>query len=172
MASTTQLPDRQPVDRQRSGSPGEVLAVTGASCIVFGGLVAAFTGPLGLADGSWLAAYLVLVCGVAQYAVGRVPPWIGAPAVSADRGWATVVCWNLGNAAVIGGTLAAAPVLVDAGATLLVIGLVLAWRAVRDVDPRQTRDRRWAGWVYRAMLLAMLTGTAVGTVLAHLRHGG
>jgi hypothetical protein len=47
--------------------PAEILIFVGASCVVLGGLVAAFTGPLQLTDGSWLAAYLVLVCGEAQY---------------------------------------------------------------------------------------------------------
>ena len=39
-------------------------------CVVAGGLVAAVTGPLRLEHGSWAAAYLVLVGGVAQGALG------------------------------------------------------------------------------------------------------
>jgi len=40
------------------------MTVGGAGCVIVGGLVAAVTGPSGLEQGSWLAAYSVLVCGV------------------------------------------------------------------------------------------------------------
>jgi hypothetical protein len=169
---TTAEEPEQPLDVRGRDRPAELLMIVGASCIVLGGLVAAFTGPLELTDGSWLAAYLVLVCGVAQYAIGRVPPRLGARAVSAGPTWAGVTCWNLGNLAVIGGTLSATPVLVDAGATLLALGLTVAWRAVRHVGPTMLRDRagQAATWAYRVMLLGLLAGTVIGMFLAHRRH--
>ncbi|MCE5292393.1 MAG: hypothetical protein LLG14_24605, partial [Nocardiaceae bacterium] len=50
----------------------DALVVLGMSQVILGGLVAAVTRPLALTHGSWLAAYLVLVGGVAQYTMGRV----------------------------------------------------------------------------------------------------
>lgn len=41
--------------------PATILTATGVGCVVLGGVIAAVTGPLDLAHGSWLAAYLVLV---------------------------------------------------------------------------------------------------------------
>ncbi len=61
------------------GDPARLLVVVGTCCVVLGGFVAAVTGPLTLADGSWLAAYLVLVGGLAQCALGQVPSWLTAP---------------------------------------------------------------------------------------------
>ena len=97
------------------GPPGRVLVVVGAGCVVLGGLVAALTGPLRLAQGSWLAAYLVLVCGVSQYAMGRVPALVAAAPTPDRCGWTQLGCWNLGNAAVVVGTLLALPAVVDLG---------------------------------------------------------
>ena len=51
------------------------LLVAGAASIVLGGLVAAVTGPLELEHGSWAAAYLVLVSGVAQWVMGEARSW-------------------------------------------------------------------------------------------------
>jgi hypothetical protein len=144
------------------------MAVIGAGCVVAGGLVAAVTRPLGWSQGSWTAAYLVLVCGVAQYAMGRVPTRLAAAVMPAGAGWVVVGCWNLGNATVIAGTLAATPVLVDAASVLLVCALVLVWLTLRQVTA-DALDRvgRVAGLAYRGVLLALLVGTAVGVLLAN-----
>ena len=58
----------------------------GSSCVVVGGLVAAATGPTGFEDGSWVAAYLVLVGGVAQIALGVGQQLVGALAVKQHDG--------------------------------------------------------------------------------------
>lgn len=73
-------------------------------CVVAGGLVAAVTGPLHLGHGSWAAAYLVLVGGVAQGASG-ISQYFLAP--KSYIGWkvlAELVAWNSASAAVIAGT--------------------------------------------------------------------
>jgi hypothetical protein len=152
--------------------PDEIQVVIGGCAIVLGGLTAAATGPLDIDSGSWLAAYLVLVCGAAQYAIGRVPGRIGAPAMSGPRGWSTLACWNLGNAAVIGGTLAATPIVVDIGAGALVAALVFAWLQVQQVGVGGRRVPRAAPWTYRLALTGLLVGSVVGMVLAHVRHPG
>jgi hypothetical protein len=133
----------------------------GVGFIVLGGLVAAVTGPLHFDRGSWLAAYLVLVCGVAQCAIGRQRPVLGAAPLPAARQWVLFGCWNVGNA----GALVSIPVITDAGGLLLAAGLVLA-----VAGTRQAR-RPGVALLVRAFYLVLLVSIPVGLVLAHLRAG-
>lgn len=136
------------------------LTALGALGVVAGGLVAAVTGPMDWTKGSWAAAYLVLVVGVAQYVMGR----LRAADVTGDRaGWVQLAGWNLGSALVIGGTLVTTPLLVDGGSVLLVVALVLALRA------RVARVPAAAALAYRALLLVLAISIPVGMVLSHLR---
>ncbi|WP_067433487.1 hypothetical protein [Nocardioides jensenii] len=145
--------------------PALVLTVLGAACVVAGGLVAAATGPLDLAHGSWMAAYLVLVGGVAQHVMGRVRSSYD-PSRWARWGWMQVLGWNGGNALVIGGTQVDVPLLVDLGSVLLVGALVVALYA--DRGARGPLPLRWG---YRLLLLVMALSIPIGIVLSHLRHG-
>jgi hypothetical protein len=154
--------------------PARVLVVAGACGVVLGGVVAAVTGPLALDKGSWLAAYLVLVCGVAQYAIGQAWARPAEPPHPRVLGWTQVAFWNLGNAAVIGGTFTDIPLLVDIGALLLVVGLGIALRPVRRTAPGTAgldSMSRLASRAYRGLLLLLLVSIPVGVGLAHLRGG-
>ncbi|MGN6743556.1 MAG: hypothetical protein ACTHJL_09705 [Amnibacterium sp.] len=137
----------------------------GVACIVAGGLVAAVSSPLHLATGPWAAAYLVLVCGCAQclFVVARQP--LGLPTRS-PRGFALQFgCWNVGNAAVLAGTLLRVPALVDVGGALLVITLAIElWQA----RARSTFHPVLL-WAYRLVLAALLVSIPVGLVLATVR---
>lgn len=134
---------------------------TGAGFIVLGGAVSAVSGPLGWRDGSWLAAYLVLVWGASQCLFGYLR--IVAPAPMRARGFTLeYVGWNLGNAAVIGGDLVGAPALVAVGGVLLAAVLV-----VQLVHLRHTlADRR--GWAIAGgvVLAVLLVSIPVGVVLS------
>lgn len=154
------------LDSAPGGGTSEILTVAGTGCVVLGGLVAAVTGPLELSKGSWLAAYLVLVCGVGTRAIGTVQAGPGESATSAGRDRAQLACWGLGNTAVIVGSLVAEPVVVDVGVPLLVIALATAL-----LDPRGRQIGRLGRWTYRALLVALLIGAPIGAVLAHLRSG-
>lgn len=132
----------------------------GALAVILGGLVAAATGPMDWARGSWAAAYLVLVVGVAQYVMGR----LRAVDTGEDRaGWVQLAGWNLGSVLVIGGTLITMPLLVDLGSVLLVVALVLALRARAGGVPPA------ALLAYRAMLIVLAVSIPIGIVLSHLR---
>lgn len=139
------------------------MVAVGCVAVVLGGLVAAVTGPLGWAKGSWAAAYLVLVVGVTQYVMGRMRPAGRRP----DRGgWGQLAGWNLGSLLVIGGTLVATPVLVTLGSVLLAVALVLAlWADLRAPEDART----WVTWGYGAMLVVLLVSIPVGTILSYLR---
>lgn len=134
-------------------------------CVVAGGLVAAVTAPLRLAHGSWASAYLVLVGGVAQGALG-ISQYFLAP--QRFRGWkvvAELVAWNAASVAVIGGTLIADPWVVDVGGVLLVAALVLMIQTVRGPGTKAG----WVVWVYRALVAVVAVSIPIGLVLAHLR---
>lgn len=153
--------------------PEVVLVAIGACGIVLGGLVAAVTGPLHLEQGSWAAAYLVLVVGVPQVVVGLAPAFFAARPTTPLVGWATVASWNVGSALVVGGTLARLPLAVDGGSLLLVLGVATALYAARRglQHSRSEPGRRLAGWAYRGLLLLLLVSIPVGMVLGHLRAG-
>lgn len=143
----------------------KALFVAGVACVVAGGLVAAVTGPLGLAKGSWAAAYLVLVCGTASCAIGAAQTRLLDRSIAAPSAWTQAGAWAAGNAAVIAGTLTGLPLVVDAGAALLVAALGIALGRTRGAAARP------ATWAYRLTLIALLVSIPVGMVLAHLRNG-
>jgi hypothetical protein len=150
--------------------PATVLTALGGGCVVLGGLVAAVTAPLSLAHGSWLAAYLVLVCGVTQWAMGRARAGREADlAARRRRAWTQVAAWNLGNAVVIAATLLGRPALVDLGSALLVVALVIAWSATSGRGA--TGLALLASRVYRALLVVLAVSIPVGILLSSLRHG-
>lgn len=155
----------------RRAAPSWALIVCGYACIVAGGLVAALTGPLHLAHGSWAAAYLVLVGGIGQLGLGWVPGVLGRPS-DGRSAWVVLLAWNLGNVLVLAGTITGLTLGVDAGSVLLVLALLLAlvaltgWRG--ETEP-QDRWRRLLGWSYLGLLVLLVVSIPVGIVLAHLR---
>lgn len=147
-------------------NPAAVMVVTGRGSVVIGGLAAAATGPLTLAHGSWLAAYLVLVCGVSTYAIGTVqgrPAEPGMPPVWAS---AQLGCWWLGNAAVMTGVLTEKPAVVDAAVAPLVLALAVALTDTAR-QGRHGSSSRLARWAYRGLLVALVVSAPIGAVLAH-----
>ncbi|MDR2998226.1 MAG: hypothetical protein LBU78_08915 [Microbacterium sp.] len=154
------------VQKGERGRPdaGLGLRVVGVVMVVLGGLIAAVTGPLELEKGSWASAYLVLVAGVAQVAMGlALRRWGGG----AGAAWWQFVLWNIGNAAVVLGTLLASPVGVFAGSAALIAALVLAFLAALRTPIN--RDRMLLTG-YRLLLALLAVSIPVGMVLAIIRH--
>ena len=143
-------------------TPRTVGLAIGAVCVIAGGLVAAVTGPLDLAKGSWLAAYLVLVAGVAQVVLADQHRLLQVEASSRAE-WTTVALWVGGNSAVIGGTLLRQPLLVDAGGIALALALLYA-----VLGTRRTRAAT-LGWALRLVYVVVLVSIPIGLVLAHQR---
>lgn len=162
------------VSAQRGDSrvaPVAAFTAIGGASIVLGGLVAAITGPLALAQGSWVAAYLVLVGGVAQVAMGQ------AQIVGGERSrwaWAQFAAWNLGNILVIAATLLHKPFVVDLASMLLVAALVVALGATRSTRWRAWRVQSaltlWLARAYSFVLVVLLVSIPVGMVLSHMQH--
>lgn len=154
-----------PDGRGRRSALGAYLL--GVACIVVGGLVAAVSSPLHLATGPWAAAYLVLVCGCAQCLFVIARDRLALRPRSPREFAVQFGCWNVGNAAVLAGTLLAVPVVVDAGGLLLVITLAIElWRA-RTIG----RGHPLLLWAYRVVMVVLLVSIPIGLVLASLRGG-
>lgn len=140
----------------------------GSLCVVAGGLVAAVTAPAPSEHGSWAAAYLVLVAGVAQIGLGagqaRLAPRTPAPRLVT----AQFVLWNAGNAAVIAGTLAGIVSLVDAGGAGLVVALALLVYGVRG-NKEHGAGGGWALHGFRLLVAVLLISIPIGLVLARIR---
>ena len=140
--------------------------VVGAVAITAGGLVAAVTRPTGFALGPWLAAFLVLVGGVAPIAlavglavIARDDPLPGAARAR------TAGC-TAGVAVTAAGSLASAPVLTVVGAALLAATLVGHARAVRHAAPGTAALRA----AYLGLVAIVVVSLPVGIVLSVLRH--
>lgn len=138
----------------------------GTASIILGGLVAAVTSPLGWSKGSWAAAYLVLVGGVVQVLFAWAHSHLARPG-AAGGFWLAFACWNAGNAAVVGGTLAHAPIVVGIASALLVVALVQQLWQVRGAAGSPT----WRLAVYRAVMIVLLVSIPVGVFLSAVRAG-
>jgi hypothetical protein len=138
----------------------------GSLSIIAGGLVAAVTRPSGLELGSWTAAFLVLVGGVAQVALGTGQSWLAAQPPPARRVRAEVVFWNIGVTATIVGTLAATPIVTTMAGFALVaaLGLFIATTKATSSAWRSARV------IYGALAGIVLVSIPIGLALAWSRH--
>lgn len=146
--------------RVRAWAPFVVL---GSACVVGGGLLAAVTASRPSQEGMWTVAYLVLVGGVAQLVLGAGQPLLAARRPSPRTLALELVAFNVGNAAVIAGTLLERAWVVDAGGALLVLALALFLYGVRGGRPGL------ALLAYRLVAGVVLVSIPIGLVLAHIR---
>ncbi|MGZ4716615.1 MAG: hypothetical protein ACXWCB_07925 [Acidimicrobiales bacterium] len=138
----------------------------GSLCTIAGGLVAAVTRPTGFVLGSWTAAFLVLVGGVAQIALGAGQAWLAEQPPPARRVRVEVVCWNTGVAATLVGTLAATPIITTVAGLALVPALALFIATTKA----PSSVRRSGRVIYRALAGIVLVSIPIGLGLAWSRH--
>jgi hypothetical protein len=139
--------------------------LVGCDGVVAGGFVAAATAPVPSEKGSWAAAYLVLVVGVAQLGLVAGVTWLPERTPSRQLIGAEFLAWNLGNAAVLAGTLLEVQPAVAAGGALIVLALLAALVAVRPARPSRML------WTYRVLIAIVLVSVPVGVLLGQLRSG-
>lgn len=136
--------------------------IIGVGCVIAGGLTAAVTAHTPSEHATWAAAYLVLVAGVAQVALGAGQARLADQQPSSVWLIGELATWNLGNALVIAGTVAGLTPLVDIGGLLLVVALAL----FASVGRRQTHRLLV---LYRAVIAVVLVSIPVGLVIANVR---
>lgn len=133
----------------------------GTVCVVAGGMVAAVTARNPTESGTWAAAYLVLVAGVAQIALG-VGQALLAAEVPPRLVVAELILWNCANTGVLAGSLLGVEPLIDAGGGLLVVVLALFAHRVRGAG----RAARRPLFAYRLLVVALLVSVPIGLLLA------
>lgn len=136
----------------------------GTACVVAGGFVAAVTAHAPTEHTSWAAAYLVLVAGVAQVALGAGQTLLARHRPSARLVVGELLTWNLGNAAVVTGTVSGVVPVTGGGGGLLVVALALLLASTRG--PRRTG---WPLALYRTLIVIVVVSIPVGLLLAELR---
>jgi hypothetical protein len=161
------LPSFAPDVRDR-WSRSSAFFVIGAVGIVAGGIVAAVTGPTGWSNGSWCAAFLVLVVGVAQIGVGVAQAALAPVNPSRALVAGEIVAWNGGSAGVIVGTLVDEPVVVSIGTVVFLVALVLAGLATRGHSGLTGRARLML-LVFRVLLVVLVVSAPIGIVLSWVR---
>lgn len=150
--------------RWRVARPFVVIGLLG---VLAGGLVAAITGPLDLDHGSWVAAYLVLVVGVAQATFGMGRAWLPTAVTGSwVRVGVELAAWNVGSGAVVAGTILGQVWLVVAGSVLLVMALASWAGSVRA----HRRQRRAVATAYLAFVLFLAGSVLVGIALSLSRN--
>lgn len=135
--------------------------------IVAGGLVAAINSAAPFAHGSWLAAYLVLVGGVAQLLLGVGCLALPAPKLSARLRSAQLGLWNAGNTSVAAGVLTGAVGLVIIGSVVLLVALA-GFALGAGPAPTNGRGRLF---LYRTAILALAWSVVIGSLLADTPKG-
>jgi len=155
---STPVPAR-PIPRWSVASPFVAL---GTACVVAGGLVAAAVATSPSRLGSWAAAYLVLVGGVTQVALGAGAALLASRSPGRRAIAAELAGWNAGNGAVLAGTLLGATWLAETGGVALIAALVLALAGIRGA----VKHPAWPLHLYRALIALVLVSIPVGLVIA------
>jgi hypothetical protein len=153
--------------RQRVDGYTWAFTAVAGTMIVAGGVVAAINSAAPFAHGSWLAAYLVLVGGVAQLLLGVGCLVLPEPRLSARLRRAQLGLWNLGNVAVTGGVLGDLLGLVAAG-SVMVLGALAGFAVGGGPSYPGSRDRVI---LYRIMILGLAGSVVIGGVLAEASAG-
>lgn len=130
--------------------------------VIVGGLVAAAASASPFAHDAWLAAYLVLVGGVSQIALGVGQRFLRVAPVPTETARLEFVLWNAGNIVVVAGVLLDVPAIVLVGSGALCVALGLFAHSVRGVSPRCGVPAA----LYRVVLVGLAISVPVGCVLA------
>lgn len=134
----------------------------GTSAIILGGLFSAATARFATYHSAWFVAYLVLVVGIAQVALGLGQWWLAAKPLKAALLISELLIFNVGNGAVMFGSMTENPLWVDVGSGLVAVSFaIFAWAVWR------ARRRGVIHWAYWALLVLLLVSVFIGIYFAH-----
>ncbi len=147
------------------GRPRTLLpfGVIGACCIIAGGMLAAVVAHSPTEHQVWAVAYLVLVPGVVQVALGVGETILAAREPSPPALLGQVLLFNVGNGLVIAGTVTERAVVTDVGSALLVIALATFVVFSRGAHTQVLR------WVYQTLVVIVLVSVPVGIVIQYVK---
>lgn len=138
--------------------------IVAALAVVSAGVIAAAMAHAPSQPLVWMVAYLVLVVGVAQAALGIAQGWLSLTPPSVSFRTVEFTLFNTGNFGVIVGTLCSSWPVVVAGTLLFTAALAMflysSWRSRGG----------WPTHVYRLLLTVLFGSATVGLVLSALRH--
>ena len=134
--------------------------ITGVLAIIAGGMLSAVLAHAPTRPVMWLVAYLVLVVGVAQIALGDGQVRLASPPVSRALLASQWLLFNGGNGLVMAGRLLACPAAIAAGALALATALVLFLRGVRGAGGG------WLRYAYRLLVVLLGCSALVGAGLS------
>jgi hypothetical protein len=141
--------------------------VAAGALVVAGGLVSAVDSAAPFENGSWLAAYLVLVGGVSQVVLSVGALALRGPAPADRTAVGRLALWNAGSLAVPAGVLAGAAGLVTAGSAVMLWSLVLFGLEARGAPGRVRR----AAFAYLVIAASLAASVVVGSAIAGAAPG-
>lgn len=139
--------------------------VAGTAYTIVGGLLAAATAYVTTEKTAWATAYIVLIGGVVQIALGAALANL-APKASESTRWLVFALFNLGNLGVLTGQLTRTVQVTDLATVVLAASLVVALFATRrGTDSASSVHPGWT-WAFRVLLVFLAASMVVGVVLA------
>ncbi|MBS9534044.1 hypothetical protein KIH27_10655 [Mycobacterium sp. M1] len=140
-------------DRRAAFKP---FAVAGVAAVLIGGVLAsAIAAPAPTRHGVWAVAFLVLVLGAGQLALGAGEVLLAARAPR--TGLPAAVAFNVAGIAILLGVVTDHVLVFDAGSLLLLVTLALLLYDVRD----STR-RGWWLRLYRLLIVVLIVSIPIG----------
>lgn len=137
-----------------------LFAGTGAMAIIVAGALSAALAHVPTRAAMWLAAYLVLVVGVAQIGLGVGQARLASRPAGAALLGSQWLLFNGANALVVAGRLLVRPADVVLGAAVLAVALGLFLRGVRGAGGG------WLLWIYRLLVALLACSALVGVGLS------
>lgn len=153
--------------------PSDLLAAffgLGIAFLLSAAVVAVIYAVGGWTPGRWLALHLAFVGGVSQLVLGASQFFVGAflattpPRRALVRG--QLMAWNVGAVLVAAGVTWRYEPATDAGAVLLLLGLLLLAAGLRSMQRRSLQRVRWAARWYYACAAFLALGVIAGVLLA------
>ncbi len=136
----------------------------GSIAIISAGLAAALTASMPSYLASWAVAFLVLVAGAAQIALGLGQALLTSEVPSGRLVTAELMLFNLGNAAVLLGSLLNISLLTLIGSASMLIALaVLFWTT------RSSTRGIWLRYAYWILIAVLFVSVFIGVVIARGR---
>ena len=145
-------------------SPTLPFVALGWAAIVASGLIAAAVARHPAEYLVWMVAYLVLIAGAAQVALGKGLAKLPDQTPSAGMIWGSWILLNMGHAGIISGTLAGTFPLVAAATVLYLIAVVWLGAAVRPGT-----HKAGLNW-YRTLIVVLFVSALIGATLSWHAH--